>query len=634
MAVSPSIWSVLGVRATTDVRTIRRAYAERLKVIHPEDDSEGFQRLRHAYDWAMRAAQQTPAAVSHAHVDASFEPAEQSRSTEADATTRTGPEGGLDVATSTHLAHASPEAADAGQASSVDDAKVALAAAQAQNRRLREALLRELRSETQNSEAMQEAFSALVRSSTMEVLSLNASTEAWLAEVVGRDPRAAEPILTALIGHFGWTGNARELGLPGLEPVLRRGSDLKLLYEMRADSHPHHDAFKALRRAPRGGRWVANRLEPGLAEKVRAFLEAVRTHRISLLGDLNPEALAWWDARLSRPHIGAVSWFVWAASSVILVWPVLMQTVFSNSGALVTAAVLPLAMAIAFVLVNVPVFAIAWPKTLWRRLDRDRLSPWARFGWVAGFPLLICAAAMAPPSAPVTIGLAVLAALNMLWALASGEPDKRLPYQFNFWGSPGWLPLWLINMAVYCVARPGRSYIWWCRAVFNYAYLGVWAWIACKTAPVAVQAQALVPLLAAAVGFSGTLATLEEAWLTEQTLRRRKQEVGALLVLGGASLALLALGAFLEFAWSLGLALSAIVFLLHKIPAQSLRDPLYRWRDVLMKVTLPVWIVLTPFMARGLPMERSMALAASLWLMTGVVVTAIAELRLKASARA
>ena len=51
-----SIWNELGIEPTTDSRAIKRAYAARLKQVHPEDDPEGFQRLRKAYEDALEHA--------------------------------------------------------------------------------------------------------------------------------------------------------------------------------------------------------------------------------------------------------------------------------------------------------------------------------------------------------------------------------------------------------------------------------------------------------------------------------------------------------------------------------------------------------------------------------------------------
>jgi hypothetical protein len=47
------VWSELQIEPTSDTATIRRAYAKRLRQVHPEDDPEGFQRLRAAYDMAL-----------------------------------------------------------------------------------------------------------------------------------------------------------------------------------------------------------------------------------------------------------------------------------------------------------------------------------------------------------------------------------------------------------------------------------------------------------------------------------------------------------------------------------------------------------------------------------------------------
>ncbi|WP_046226772.1 tetratricopeptide repeat protein [Paenibacillus dauci] len=50
------IWMQLGIEKTNDIRVIKKAYARLLKQTHPEDDPEGYQRLRETYDKAIRWA--------------------------------------------------------------------------------------------------------------------------------------------------------------------------------------------------------------------------------------------------------------------------------------------------------------------------------------------------------------------------------------------------------------------------------------------------------------------------------------------------------------------------------------------------------------------------------------------------
>ena len=51
------IWTVLGIHPTEDVSAIKRAYAERAKACHPEEDPEGFLHLRQAYQAALNCAE-------------------------------------------------------------------------------------------------------------------------------------------------------------------------------------------------------------------------------------------------------------------------------------------------------------------------------------------------------------------------------------------------------------------------------------------------------------------------------------------------------------------------------------------------------------------------------------------------
>lgn len=52
-----NIWDELGIVHTTDVRKIKKAYAKKVAICHPEDHPEEFQKLRNAYERALEIAQ-------------------------------------------------------------------------------------------------------------------------------------------------------------------------------------------------------------------------------------------------------------------------------------------------------------------------------------------------------------------------------------------------------------------------------------------------------------------------------------------------------------------------------------------------------------------------------------------------
>ncbi|MBK1811974.1 hypothetical protein JHL18_15235 [Clostridium sp. YIM B02505] len=49
-------WSILDIDPTEDTSVIKKAYAKKLKIHHPEDDPTGYQKLREAYDTALKYA--------------------------------------------------------------------------------------------------------------------------------------------------------------------------------------------------------------------------------------------------------------------------------------------------------------------------------------------------------------------------------------------------------------------------------------------------------------------------------------------------------------------------------------------------------------------------------------------------
>ncbi len=56
-----SCWHILGIAPNSDLKTVKRAYAAKLKVTKPDEDPEGFQRLHAAYKQATQLARRQSA---------------------------------------------------------------------------------------------------------------------------------------------------------------------------------------------------------------------------------------------------------------------------------------------------------------------------------------------------------------------------------------------------------------------------------------------------------------------------------------------------------------------------------------------------------------------------------------------
>ena len=69
------VWSVLGIEETKDQDSIIAAYRAKVVSVNPEDDPEGFKRLREAFEEAMRRSQESEGETdSREAADPRFQP--------------------------------------------------------------------------------------------------------------------------------------------------------------------------------------------------------------------------------------------------------------------------------------------------------------------------------------------------------------------------------------------------------------------------------------------------------------------------------------------------------------------------------------------------------------------------------
>lgn len=292
-------WDVLGIEETTSDADIRRAYAMKLRITNPEDDADGFKKLREAYEYAlgyaryiqMRAASDgrsegsageeiAASEVDHEDAGADDEPAPAERVFVVPA-----------APPAPGVAHTPPETATR------DPLEI--------ERRDHDALCRRLVTLLQESGSPQErleAFNAILKSPAIQQLDVFTATEGWLAHILVTSRPASNPLFDPAIAFFEW-GNERVGNRnAGAQHVLylrgRVAEELaadRLLERLKNKHHEYHAAWKETMLPP-SKRGLLNRFFSfWRARRVMEFLRYISTSTVR--ETLNEEAVKWWVKR-------------------------------------------------------------------------------------------------------------------------------------------------------------------------------------------------------------------------------------------------------------------------------------------------------------------------------------------------
>jgi len=384
-----TIWAALDIAATTDAREIRRAYARRLKVMHPEDDPESFQQLRAAYEHAMRLAAQAAHASAQEAQGQGHEPspagtrADDSAPPSSDAT----------------IEPASPAApAD-------DDLRIAT--------ELFGALEQATRPDRPRLPVPErDALQRLLDSPVLARLDLLQRVEMGVASMFAdRIPRCDHLLLPAA-RFFEWDKRAHETSLPPpARHVLARLIDLDFLEAMNRGTDETARAYRNLVGPQQPmKRWLTAHFQNSPPEL--RVLQHLGNQHPGLFKQVPEATVAWWRRFAERPRpslrLGAAGIFI-----AVLMFVVSM---LANAGedsaparSLLAGGSVLVGTAVAMV---VKLFVIDWPRLfIWRKWQGP--PPWRlALAWLPAGAIAIAGAQVfrdVPVLAWSCAGLAVLA---------------------------------------------------------------------------------------------------------------------------------------------------------------------------------------------------------------------------------
>lgn len=454
-----SPWKILGIKAGSDRDTIRRAYAKKLKGVNPEDDPEGFMRLRQAHDDALaqlkwRQTWEEPE-----------EPEEPEETGEAAAPDRgtwvgpppDGPHGGraaFDADGETPPPPSEPPAPDPAQL-----------AAQAEQDDLAARQQAFIAAIAAGPNGQLQALDHLLAAPALEAITQRERIERWIAATIRRQLPASDPLVVSAITRFGWGEIGADAASADMAALLQRreeGEFIARIARPHTDLHVGYMALQALK-------------GPGWWRRVSALFSAAPAQTRTILGMadgplpgitnwLNPAAMDWWRDWHAQPRLRLwmiLVLFPLAALALVSVleptgWPEPVQAAF---GILAYAAP----------------FGMLWLLRFRQRIQADWQRPdWQYRVWVYVALALPVLAAVWPPYA--ALGLLWLLMVTGAAALAIISVNRLLPDAPNTlavglvraW--PAWAVLWLATLgaplpawagSVQGLLVPALAIIWW-----------------------------------------------------------------------------------------------------------------------------------------------------------------------------
>ncbi|WP_343520749.1 hypothetical protein [Sphingomonas sp.] len=389
-----SWWQVLGIPRKSDRAAIRRAYARKLRVTHPEDDPQGFMVLREAYEAALRWVE----------YDVDWEEPDEDEAEPVLAREAVEAPPSAEPAVALYVAPAEP-----------DPLAEVRAAEQEELRRRTAALDAGLRGPWHgDAAALKSQLAAILAAPALIEIAVRDSVEHWLADLLADTIPRSDHILRPAIDAFGWEEEGNHP--PGVWRILARIDEWRVIEALRRGDHALSAGWNALTRATAPG-WQRRigALRPGIAAQVRQLFDLADYQAPGIAHSFDPGAAAWWRAHLEAPRFGFVDLLVMLlAAGLALGLAFGAQTLAVRAGGAAAA----LLAGLAFPVVRLRIVA-PWRE---RREMADEPPGWLADAWPAPWllaALLLVAVPIQPLVASVAVALAAVAALWM--AVAAGR---------------------------------------------------------------------------------------------------------------------------------------------------------------------------------------------------------------------
>lgn len=315
MSALRGIWRTLDLAPTGDTSAIRKAYARALKTFDMDDEPARYIALREARDAAIA---QAPYFDGDAASTTDDHPPIESMVSFADPATLAQDDrwSDKDVDEDERWQPEPPSTVLADeQADHTDGAEQAHVAAMQEHY---DAVVTMLfpGDERQNqsldriaASVLAERVDALLADPRLEELAFHAEAEHWFAHVIASSPLRSDPILTRVIGHFGWLGSRGRIDQsPAIVAVIARYDALVFVTELQDRKHPLHKAWRELRKPA----YENSRKSFGVSRtKVRELLGMIRTHHPTLEPQLDTWRISLWEKPARSFGWGTLGIAIW-----------------------------------------------------------------------------------------------------------------------------------------------------------------------------------------------------------------------------------------------------------------------------------------------------------------------------------